>query len=67
MLDHAVLEQETLPDDGNISGSDEKKVDETGRRIDISEIRARCLYHVFVSRECMQLLNLVYSRSNLKD
>ena len=27
MLDHAILEQETLPDDGNISGSDEKKVD----------------------------------------
>jgi nucleobase:cation symporter-1, NCS1 family len=28
MLDHAILEQETLPDDGNISGSDEKKVDD---------------------------------------
>jgi hypothetical protein len=36
MLDHAILEQEMLPDDGNISGSDETKkvddyrVDETG-------------------------------------
>ena len=36
MLDHAILDQEMLPDDGNISGSDEKKkvddyrVDETG-------------------------------------
>jgi NCS1 family nucleobase:cation symporter-1 len=36
MFDHAILDQETLPDDGNISGSDEKKevddyrVDETG-------------------------------------
>ena len=28
MLDHAILEQETLADDGNISGSDEKKVDD---------------------------------------
>jgi hypothetical protein len=28
MLDHVILEQETLPDDGNISGSDEKKADE---------------------------------------
>ena len=34
MLDHPILEQETLPlaDDGNISGSDDKKVD--GYRID---------------------------------
>jgi len=24
MLDHAILDQETLPDDGNISGPDEK-------------------------------------------
>jgi len=30
MLDHAVLEQETLPDDGKISGRDEKKVDDYG-------------------------------------
>jgi len=27
MLDHVILEQETFPDDGTISGSDEKKVD----------------------------------------
>ena len=32
MLDHAILEQETLPNDGNISDSDEKKVD--GYRVD---------------------------------
>ena len=44
MLNHAILEQETLPDNGNI-----------GRPIGISEIRARCLYHVLVSRESMQL------------
>jgi len=35
MLDHAILEQEMLPNNGNISGSDEKKfddyrIDETG-------------------------------------
>jgi hypothetical protein len=30
MFDHAILEQDTLPDDGNISDGDEKKVDETG-------------------------------------
>ncbi|KAF8502914.1 NCS1 nucleoside transporter family [Russula emetica] len=28
MLDHTILELETLPDDGNISGSDTKKVDD---------------------------------------
>ena len=28
MLDHAILQQETLPDNGDISGSDEKKVDD---------------------------------------
>jgi NCS1 family nucleobase:cation symporter-1 len=28
MLDHAILEQETLPNDGTISGSDEKKGDD---------------------------------------
>lgn len=27
MLDHAITEQEALPYDGSISGSDEKKVD----------------------------------------
>ena len=32
MLDHAILEQERLPSDGNISDSDEKKVD--GYRVD---------------------------------
>ena len=44
MLNHAILEHETLPDNGNI-----------GCHIDIPEIRARCLYHVLVSRESMQL------------
>lgn len=34
MLDHAILEQETLPDNGNFSGSDEKKVDDYQIRID---------------------------------
>jgi hypothetical protein len=28
MLEHAILEQETLPDNKDISGSDEKKVDD---------------------------------------
>lgn len=36
MLDHAILEQETLADDGNISGSDEKKVDDY--RIDETDV-----------------------------
>jgi hypothetical protein len=27
MLDHAIMEQEVLPYDGSISGSDEKKID----------------------------------------
>jgi NCS1 family nucleobase:cation symporter-1 len=27
MLDHAIMEQEAIPYDGSISGSDEKKVD----------------------------------------
>ena len=36
MLDHAILEQETLADGGNISGSDEKKVDDY--RIDETDV-----------------------------
>ena len=28
MLDHAILELELLPDDGKISGSDERKADD---------------------------------------
>ena len=31
MLDHAIIEQEALPYDGSISGSDEKKVDDVYR------------------------------------
>jgi len=34
MLDHAILEQDTLPNGGSISGSDEKKVDDYRVRVD---------------------------------